>query len=93
MFSILYISFKEIMNICTKFLFQNRKNLINRQVQVASMIYENNMNKTEENEQTKKLMFEFTSLPSQIEYTEKAISNVCEYNKLKKPIEYSRFLI
>ena len=45
------------MNICTKFLFQNRKNLINRQVQVASMIFENNMNKTEENEQTKKLMF------------------------------------
>ena len=81
------------MNICTKFLFQHRTNLINRQVQVASMIFENNMNKTEENEKTKKLMFEFTSLPSQIEYTEKAISNVAEYNKLEKPIDYRRFLI
>ena len=80
------------MNICTKFLFQNRKNLINRQVQVASMIFDNNMNNNKENKQMKKLMSEFTSLPSQIQYTEKAITNVTEYNRLSKPYEYKGFL-
>lgn len=74
------------MNICTKFLFQNRKNLINRQVQIASIIFDNNMNQNKQNKQMKKLMSEFTSLPSQIEYTEKAITNVTQYNRLSKTV-------
>ena len=77
------------MNICTKFLFQNRVNLINRQVQIASIIFDNNMNQNKQikqNKQMKNLMSEFTSLPSQIEYTEKAITNVTQYNRLSKTV-------